>query len=385
MDGVARDETFAANLLLFARLLRRAGIAVHHPRVVDAIRALPWLDIGHRQDVQAALAAMLLHRHEDRARFDAAFTLFFREHGASAPTGEPSIAQPPPLQQSARQGEEHAVRLDALAGDAVDEDSDIGAYSQSGVSKTKDFADFSAAELEAARRILFHLPWQLGERRTRRWERRGDTHVDLKRVLRRVAMRGELFHLPFRQRRTRPRPIVFLGDVSGSMERYSRILLHFVYGLARQVRHVESFVFATRLTRLTAHVARRGSDQAMTAVVREVTDWGGGTRIGESLRQFNTNWARRVMRHGPVIVLVSDGWDRGEPDRLAREMARLKRRCHRLIWLNPLLGSADYEPLTRGLQAALPYVDDFLPSHNLVSLEQLARLLGGERGASPRR
>jgi uncharacterized protein with von Willebrand factor type A (vWA) domain len=375
MNTDGTGGAFAANVLLFARLLRRAGIAVHHPRVLDAIRALPWLDIGHRQDVQSALGAMLLHRHEDRTRFDAAFALFFRDHDAGPPGREQKTTPSAPHRDSALQGEEHAVRMDALDGAAADEERDVGAYSRSGVSRTKDFADFSPAELEAARRVLLDLPWRLGQRRTRRWERRGDTHVDLKRVLRRVAMRGELFHLPFRQRRTTPRPIVFLGDVSGSMERYSRILLHFVYGLARQVRHVESFVFATRLTRLTHHVARRGSEQALTDVIREVTDWGGGTRIGESLRQFNTRWARRVMRHGPVIVLVSDGWDRGEPEVLAREMARLKRRCHRVIWLNPLLGSADYEPLTRGLQAAMPYVDDFLPAHNLASLDQLARYL----------
>lgn len=367
-------EAFVANVFLFARLLRRAGVAVHHPRLLDAVRALEWLDIGQRQDVQAALATLLVHRREDRERFDTAFALFFRDHRIHG--GAPTTAPPregAPQRRSASQGEETTIRIDE-SGDAEDEDV-LGAYSRSGVSRTKDFADFSPAELEEARHVLMQLPWQLGERRTRRWARRGDTHLDLARVLRRAATRSELFTLPFRQRRTRPRPIVFLGDVSGSMERYSRILLHFVYGLARNARHVESFVFATSLTRLTQHVARRGSERALTQVVREVTDWGGGTRIGESLRQFNTRWARRVMRHGPVIVLVSDGWDRGEPAMLAREMARVKRRCHRLIWLNPLLGAEGYEPLTRGLQAALPHVDDFLPAHNLVSLEQLARHL----------
>ena len=139
--------------------------------------------------------------------------------------------------------------------------------------------------------------------------------------------------------------------------------------------HVESFVFATTLTRITHRVARRGTEGAVSQVIHDVSDWGGGTRIGESLRSFNTRWARRVMRHGPVVLLVSDGWDRGAPDVLARELARVKRSCHRLMWLNPLLGSPSYEPLTRGMQAALPLVDDFLPVHNLESLERLAALL----------
>jgi uncharacterized protein with von Willebrand factor type A (vWA) domain len=251
----------------------------------------------------------------------------------------------------------------------------IGAYNAGGVSRTKDFADFSAAEIEQARQVLADLPWRLGKRRTRRWDLGRGESVNLRPILRRAMAQGEILELDVRRRRTAPRPIVFIGDVSGSMERYSRVLMHFVYGLARHVRHVESFVFATTLTRLTARVVRRGAERQLTAVIRSVSDWGGGTRIGESLRVFNTRWARRVMRHGPVVVLVSDGWDRGDPAVLRREMARLRRGCRRVIWLNPLLGGVDYEPLTRGMRAALPYVDDFLPAHNISSLEQLAERL----------
>jgi uncharacterized protein with von Willebrand factor type A (vWA) domain len=156
------------------------------------------------------------------------------------------------------------------------------------------------------------------------------------------------------------------------MERYSRVLLRFVYGMASGAHAVESFVFATRLTRITREVTHRGSGAALAAVADRVRDWGGGTRIGDSLRAFNLHYARRVMRHGPVVLVISDGWDRGDPEQLAREIARLRRSCRRLVWLNPLLGSRSYEPLTRGMQAALPFVDDFLPAHNLVSLEQLA-------------
>src|SRR5919201_3644501 len=156
------------------------------------------------------------------------------------------------------------------------------------------------------------------------------------------------------------------------MERYSRMLLHFVRGLTHQSGRVESFLFATRLTRVTRIVVDRGDQAALRKLSLSVQDWGGGTRIGEALRTFNVHWARRVMRNGPVVLLVSDGWDRGDPELLARELARVQRSCSRLIWLNPLLGSASYEPLTRGMMAALRHVDDFRPVHNLQSLEQLA-------------
>jgi hypothetical protein len=169
--------------------------------------------------------------------------------------------------------------------------------------------------------------------------------------------------------------LVVIGDVSGSMERYSRVLLHFAYGLATSTRQVESFVFATELTRITRRIARRGDNADLASALHDVNDWGGGTRIGEALRTFNTRWTRRVMRNGPVVLIVSDGWDRGDPLLLARELARLRRSSRRLIWLNPLLGSATYEPLTRGMQAALRHIDDFLPAHNLASLENLAEQL----------
>jgi uncharacterized protein with von Willebrand factor type A (vWA) domain len=167
------------------------------------------------------------------------------------------------------------------------------------------------------------------------------------------------------------------------MERYTRLLLHFVYGLTQGLgQRVEAFAFGTRLTRLSRHLRDRDIERALAGVSAAVLDWSGGTRIGDSLKAFNFEWGRRVLGGGAVAVIISDGWDRGEPEVLSREMERLQRSCHRLIWLNPLLGSPEYEPLTRGMQAALPYIDDFLPVHNLASLESLARHLSkleGER------
>jgi uncharacterized protein with von Willebrand factor type A (vWA) domain len=252
----------------------------------------------------------------------------------------------------------------------------IGAWSATPLSRTTDFAEFTAVELERAQRMLDALPWTLGVRRTRRWRRAGRGSIDLRPAIRRNLARGaDLLDLPRRQRRTSPRPIVLIADVSGSMERYGRVLLHFAFGLARSGARVESFVFATSLTRVTRGLAGGQGQPAVAQLMRAVPGWSGGTRIGESLRQFNVEWARRVMRHAPVVLVVSDGWDRGDPVTLDRELARVRRASRRLIWLNPLLGSATYEPLTRGMQTALRHVDDFLPAHNLETLEQLAGYL----------
>ena len=169
---------------------------------------------------------------------------------------------------------------------------------------------------------------------------------------------------------------MIIADVSGSMERYARMLLHFIYSVAEGERRVEAFVFATRFTRITGEIARHGVRDA-PLVARHVPDWGGGTRIGDAVRTFNVQWARRVVSRGAIVLLISDGWDRGDPDMLGREMARLQRSCRRLIWLNPLLGAPGYQPLTRGMQAALRFVDDFLPAHNITSLEALAAHLQG--------
>jgi uncharacterized protein with von Willebrand factor type A (vWA) domain len=215
--------------------------------------------------------------------------------------------------------------------------------------------------------------WDPGMRLTRRWTPGRGAVPDLRRALRHnLKFGGELLTIPTVRRNVKPRPLVLLCDVSGSMERYARMFLHFIHSLIRGMNRVEAFLFATRLTRITREMAGRGVDEALPKIPRRVPDWASGTRIGETLRAFNVRWARRVLGHGAVVLLISDGWDRGDPDQLRREMARLQRSCHRLIWLNPLLGSPEYQPLTRGMQAALPFVDDFLPVHNLASLEALA-------------
>jgi len=373
MDG----SSLLRNLLAFARVLRASGLDVHHGRVIDAVQAIELVGLA-RADVQATLRSLLVHRHEDLAVFDAAFERFFRSRaGAPLDLRAFSFAEAPRVDVTPPAGT--SVTIEHEAGTSSVEARAalaVGAYSAVEVSRTKDFAEFSDAELRAASRLMRRLPWEIGVRRTRRWTRASTGGIDLRPVLRRTLMRGgEPLELPRRRRREAPRRIVIIGDVSGSMERYSRVLLQFAHGLTRTSRRVEAFVFSTRLTRLTPRLVRDRSGRGLQDIVRDVQDWGGGTRIGDALRAFNVRWARRTMRTGPVVIILSDGWDRGDPALLSRELARVRRHCRRLVWLNPLLGSSHYEPLTRGMQAALGHVDDFLPAHNLASLEQLTRHL----------
>jgi uncharacterized protein with von Willebrand factor type A (vWA) domain len=370
------EPKLVSNLLLFGRVLRAAGVHVHRERRGDVIQATEWIGVRSRADLRATLSTLLVHRHDDLALFNEAFDLFFRTHDSSG-LDLPLFSLGERARVVMRRNAGTPQRLDvesaSSASDAASAAFAIGAYSAVEVSRTKDFADFTAAELDAARRLLRRMRWQPGIRRTRRWQHASRGGIDMPRLLRANLMRGgELIELPRRIRREAPRPIVMLADVSGSMDRYSRMLLAFASGLTRNARGAESFVFATRLTRVTRLVSAPTGYRVVSRMVRDLHDWGGGTRIGEALRTFNTTWARRVMRHGPVVLIVSDGWDRGDPRLLAWELARLRRRCSRLIWLNPLLGSAGYEPLTRGMQAALAHIDDFMPAHNLRSLEDLA-------------
>jgi uncharacterized protein with von Willebrand factor type A (vWA) domain len=221
------------------------------------------------------------------------------------------------------------------------------------------------------------LEWEIGRRRSRRKVASPKGRfIDPRRTMRKsLQTSGVPLRLSRRRIKDKPRQLVVICDVSGSMDRYSRILLQFIYAIENNMARVEAFVFGTRLTRITRLLYHRSVDEAMVRVSREVQDWSGGTRIGQSLQTFNTTWARRVLRNGAVVLIISDGWDRGDPEILRREMERLQRSSYRLIWLNPLLGSPRYEPLTRGMQAAMPYIDDFMTVHNLASLEALARHL----------
>ena len=357
------------NLLVFGRLLRAAGLDVHMGRMLDVLKALQYIDVGSRDEVYHTCRTLLVHRREDLPIFDRTFDLFWTRRDAQTSR----VRVDDRRESEAAGGPASAVEM---LGDAASGEGEGGAlhtWSPVATLASKDFADFTADEIAVARAALDRLTWNPGERRTRRWIRGAGPRIDIRRALSgSVRTGGVVVRLPRRKRRVRRRPIVLLCDVSGSMERYSRMLLHFSHSLGRRHVRVEVFVFSTGLTRITNELRTRGLDAAVTGAANAVPDWSGGTRIGDALKTLHQRWMRRVLHGGPVVLLISDGWDRGDPEMLRQQVARLQRSCHRLIWLNPLIGTADYAPLTRGLQAALPYVDDFLPARTLTNLVDLS-------------
>jgi uncharacterized protein with von Willebrand factor type A (vWA) domain len=362
--------TFEQRLLAFGRYLRSLGLDIHVGRMLDAVDALPHVNIGRRDEVYHTLRTLLVHRREDLALFDQAFDTFWQEQ-------QPATSLPSESQSAARslQGRDGGAESPALHDTAGPDEPGEPALTWSSEEslRTKDFARFTADDIARGRAALDRLVWRPGLRRTRRWVRGRGPRLDLRRALARsLRSGGDVVTIPRLRRRTIPRPLVLLCDVSGSMERYSRMLLHFAHALVRRHRRVEAFLFSTRLTRITLQLRGRRLDDVAGAVARAVQDWSGGTRIGGTLKEFHQRWSRRALYGGPVVLLVSDGWDCGDPIELRDEMARLKRSCRRIIWLNPLIGTADYAPLTQGLQAALPFVDDFLPVRNIGNLADLA-------------
>jgi uncharacterized protein with von Willebrand factor type A (vWA) domain len=369
-----RSGNLLSNCVLFGRLLRSLGMDISPTQMVDVVDSLNHVHIGNRQDFKNMLAALLVRRREQQKRFEDAFDSFWQARWESVPLKTDSSPRSPQLEwlQPANSDGQESAETPTSAETEI-----LQTYSDVEVLRQKHFAQLNEAELQALRQQMRSIVWQLAPRRTRRTERatRG-TLLDMRRTLRQnLRNSGDIFHLARRQRRYKRRPVVVLCDISGSMERYSRILLQFLYTVAWQLERVEVFVFSTRLTRITRQLHNRSIEVALADAGRAVHDWAGGTRIGDAIKQFNYQWARRVLNQGAVVLIVSDGWDRGEIDLLACEMARLQRSTSQVIWLNPLLGDVDYQPLVRGMQAALPYIDRFLPVHNLASLEQLASVL----------
>ena len=363
------ESHFAENLLVFGRLLRAAGLEIHMGRMLDLLKALQYINLAARDEVYHTCRTLLVHRREDLHVFDRAFELFWSRREAQ-PSG---MSLDDRRDTDAPGGATAGIEMVGDASVGEGEGGALKTWSAASVLATKDFADFTADEMAVARAALDRLTWNPGQRRTRRWIRGDGPRIDMRRALANsVRTGGMVVRLPREKRRRRRRPIVLLCDVSGSMERYSRMLLHFAHALGTRHVRVESFVFSTTLTRITSELRTRGLDAAVSGAARVVPDWSGGTRIGDALKTLNQQWMRRVLHGGPVVLLISDGWDRGDPEVLRQQVARLQRSCHRLIWLNPLIGTADYAPLTRGLQAALPYVDDFLPARTLTNLVDLS-------------
>lgn len=396
---MSKSETFVQRSISFGRALRRAGVNITMGQVMDFVRSVEHIDISHRTEFREAGRACLITRKEDIPVFDQVFDTYWQSkpdftddfyNGAETSDQLSDMMEGEDVEAEADgstedEGGERLRRSEAVesqegsdeAEDSDGESDEVLSYSAAEVLRERDFADLTDDELAQARRLMSQLQWKIGRRRSRRKvaSPKG-RYIDPRRTMRRsLQTSGVPLQLLRRKTKTKPRQLVVICDVSGSMDRYSRILLQFVYAIENNMARVEAFVFGTRLTRVTRLLRRRSIDDAMERVSREVQDWSGGTRIGQSLQSFNQDWARRVLRNGAVVLIISDGWDRGDPELLRKEMARLQRGSYRLIWLNPLLGSPRYEPLTRGMQAAMPYIDDFMPVHNLASLEALAKHL----------
>jgi len=377
----------AENVMHFARVLRTAGMPVGSDRVQLSLQALQVAGLESRADFHAVLGACLIDRAEHRPLFDQAFEIFWRSpdlEGRMRALLLPKVKAkdgPKPTHENRRLAgalfpEPREAPVAEPPPDKVEVDASL-TFSEREVLRKADFDTMTADEWRAAQRLLSQLHLVLEPLATRRTERAGHPgRVDWRATMTAMARHGgDLWDMRWRRPRTRPAPLVLLADISGSMSRYSRVLLHFGHAMARADVRVESFVFGTRLTRTTRLLRGRDPDLAVSQVVRAVQDWSGGTRIASTLEEFNSRWARRVLDSRATVLLVTDGLERDGTGSLAFEMERLHKSCRRLIWLNPLLRYDQFEPRAAGIRAMLPHVDQFLPVHNLESLEQLLRVL----------
>ncbi len=378
----AKVGHFLENLLLFPRMLRQAGVPISPEQSMAFAEGVSLVDVGSRAQVYHTARSLLITRQEHLRLFETIFNRFWRVHARGEWPNRGNTKRSHPRAKSRERF--NVVSYMAHKSGTTDREIEVadktGSYSAAESLQRKSFAEMSEEELDTVRQLIRRMRWQVSLRQTRRRvpAAKGSV-IDLRRVLRSATKHGGVpLRLSWQDRKIKQRPLVVIADVSGSMEKYARIMLQFSYSVSHSLKGVECFVFGTRLTRVTSQLKLKNIDRAIGDAAREVVDWSGGTRIGESLRAFNRRWSRRVLRRGAIVLIISDGWERGDVSVLEKEMRFLQHRCHRLIWLNPLSGRAGYEPVVEGMAAALPYVDDFLPIHNLQSLtalsDHLARL-----------
>lgn len=385
--GGARRRDLASNLLAFCRVLRTAIPNVTPGRIIDACRSLEVIDLRVHEDFHSALRANLITSMEELPVFEALYALFW----------QPSQQGELPWLDPRRQQDDRQIRIDAdLPGlrervaqvatqlmqemaetDRAGRSSDALAYSVDDVLVKKDFEDFTPSEMREMRQILAKLTPQLATALSRRTTSsfRG-SNIDLRRSFR-LSLRygGDVMKLARRRRKVHKLHIALLCDVSGSMDRYSRFLLQFIYGLENEMAGVDAWVFSTRLTEITRFLKGNSYDDCVDYISNNVHDWSGGTTIGTCLREFAQGAGKRRVGRRTVVIIISDGWDRGDVAPLEQAMKQLRRQAHKIIWLNPLLGGAGYQPLCAGMRTALPYIDYFLPAHNLESLMRLTKSL----------
>jgi hypothetical protein len=360
------------HVVTFGRVLREVGIEVGPGRVVDAVKGLGAVDLTRQEDVYFTLRQTLVSRHDELELFDRAFAAWFLRGPVA------------PLVREDRRHGDRVVRGTLASERDADEPEQAGRPLELGASshellREKDLAEMTPEEFERVRRLMAAIARTRPRRTSRRRspDPRGD-RLDLRRLIRRsLRSGGDPVEQPWKSRKVVARKLVVLCDVSGSMDAYARALLLFLHAIVGTGRGVEAFAFGTRLTRLTPDLAMRDPEAALARATETAVDWGSGTRIGSSLAEFNAVYGRRALSRGAVVVIVSDGWERDDPELLGREMAKLARAAYAVVWVNPLKGNPEYQPLAGGMRAALPFVDRFLPGHNLRSLEELAAVLAG--------
>ena len=390
---IAQPGSLARNIVVFCRVLRRAGLPIGIDQSTAAVRAVDAVGLSERETVRAALAATLISQRDHLPLFEAAFAAFWRDPKLAeqmmaamlprvagrrqTPTvqrparleqalaGRPPGAKPPPPEDT----ESHT--LEALL-----------TWSDRERLKTRDFESMSVEEFQEALRLVREIPPPVDPVPVRRWQQARRGALDLRQTMRRLARNPELSVIERKTRRERPAPLVVLCDISGSMDRYARVMLHWSHALMRQRPRVSVFTFGTRLTDVTRALRTRDPDEALAAAARAVEDWSGGTRIGPSLDTFNRQWARRVLTGNAAVMLVTDGLDRADDGSLGQAAETLRRFAHRVIWLNPLLRFDGFQPRAAGVRALLPHVDRHVPVHSLARLQDLGRALrAGARGS----
>ncbi|HEX4991576.1 MAG TPA: VWA domain-containing protein [Candidatus Binatia bacterium] len=380
-----RGQGTLPNLLAFGRALKELGVKVSLSQVIDVSRAVEFVDLADKGDFRALLRSNLISQKEDFPVFDMLFDCFWREQSYERVPMETLEIQGTPTESGAQEGGDEEGLEEAVAETVATEnvplenldEFSVPTYSPQELLNRKDFSEMGVEESRAIARAILLIATKIATQISRRKKlgRKGNV-VDPRWTMRKnMKYGGEIIDLVNRKRRIKKTRVVLLCDVSGSMDCYSRFLIQFMYGLQNELWGVETFVFSTSLSRITHLIRTKDIANALEKISGNIVGWSGGTNIGRSLHTFNRNFAPSMVTHRTVVVIISDGWDRGDVSLLEREMQDLKRRCKKIIWLNPLLASDNYEPLCKGMQAALPYLDLFLSVHNVNSLIALGRTL----------
>lgn len=378
---MVNQRTLLQEITMFCRLLKQIGVNVTTTNQISLCRSLEWIDISQRGDFYHAAKTNLIANESDQALFDTAFNLFWKHPRPDLKTLGFDANERKPASDSENFAEDDTM-FNLGGWGEVDEDDDRDsedaiAYSPKEVLTQKDFSQYTAADIEEARQIIAKFACLLATKLSRRRKIgiKGDL-IDFRYSWRNnIAYGGEPLKLIRKRRKVKKNKILLLCDVSASMDCYSEFLIQFIYGMQREIKEIEAAIFSTRLTNITGILRRKTVEDGLSEIAQIVPDWSGGTKIGESLIAFYREFARSFSAYRSVVILISDGWDRGDPEMLRTAMEMLHRRAYKVIWLNPLLGSEGYQPICRGIRTALLHVDYFLPAHNLKSLLQLTKVL----------